>query len=136
MRLRARWSERWSEQRFFFFRSATGGADSGPASLEGTPTDDKNGQQAFGAGKSRCIDADDSFDAKINDCANRSSYHLHCSIIKMVYVIYFTGPSRDMYHFKRVDVDAAHVNVNYCTPALVTAPEVSSRSLLIVAPVR
>lgn len=34
-----------------YFRSATGGADSGPASLEGTPTDDKNGQQAFGAGK-------------------------------------------------------------------------------------
>lgn len=34
-----------------YFRSATGGADSGPASLEGTPIDDKNGQQAFGAGK-------------------------------------------------------------------------------------
>lgn len=33
------------------FRSATGGADSGPASLEGTPTDDKDGQQAFGGGK-------------------------------------------------------------------------------------
>lgn len=36
-----------------YFHSATGGADSGPASLEGTPTDDKNGQQAFGAGESR-----------------------------------------------------------------------------------
>ncbi|EGI57269.1 hypothetical protein G5I_14739 [Acromyrmex echinatior] len=35
--------------------SATGGADSGPASLEGTPTDDKNGQQAFGAGKLHSI---------------------------------------------------------------------------------
>lgn len=34
------------------FRSATGGADSGPASLEGTPTDDKDGQQAFGGGES------------------------------------------------------------------------------------
>lgn len=34
-----------------YFCSATGGADSGPASLEGTPTDDKNGQQAFSAGK-------------------------------------------------------------------------------------
>lgn len=36
-----------------YFYSATGGADSGPASLEGTPTDDKNGQQAFGAGESQ-----------------------------------------------------------------------------------
>lgn len=31
--------------------SATGSADSGPASLEGTPTEDKDGQQAFGAGE-------------------------------------------------------------------------------------
>jgi hypothetical protein len=31
--------------------SATGGADSGPGSLGGTPTEDKDGQQAFGAGK-------------------------------------------------------------------------------------
>lgn len=41
----------WNSRRKYFY-SATGGADSGPASLEGTPTDDKNGQQAFGAGKS------------------------------------------------------------------------------------
>ncbi|KAL2742845.1 synapse-associated protein of 47 kDa isoform X3 [Vespula maculifrons] len=31
--------------------SATGGADSGPGSLGGTPTEDKEGQQPFGAGK-------------------------------------------------------------------------------------
>ncbi|XP_024882629.1 synapse-associated protein of 47 kDa isoform X2 [Temnothorax curvispinosus] len=35
--------------------SATGGADSGPASLEGTPTDDKNGQQAFGAVSTKAL---------------------------------------------------------------------------------
>ncbi|XP_012251191.2 synapse-associated protein of 47 kDa isoform X3 [Athalia rosae] len=35
--------------------SATGGADSGPASLEGTPTDDKDGQQAFGAVSTKAI---------------------------------------------------------------------------------
>ncbi|XP_014474674.1 PREDICTED: synapse-associated protein of 47 kDa isoform X2 [Dinoponera quadriceps] len=35
--------------------SATGGADSGPASLEGTPTDDKNGQQAFGAASAKAL---------------------------------------------------------------------------------
>ncbi|XP_068992567.1 synapse-associated protein of 47 kDa isoform X4 [Neodiprion pinetum] len=34
---------------------ATGGADSGPASLEGTPTDDKDGQQAFGAVSTKAI---------------------------------------------------------------------------------
>ncbi|XP_018048115.1 PREDICTED: synapse-associated protein of 47 kDa isoform X3 [Atta colombica] len=34
---------------------ATGGADSGPASLEGTPTDDKNGQQAFGAVSTKAL---------------------------------------------------------------------------------
>ena len=34
-----------------FHFSATGGADSGPASLEGTPTEDKDGQQPFGAGE-------------------------------------------------------------------------------------
>jgi len=44
--------KRWNA-RGKYFCSATGGADSGPASLEGTPTDDKNGQQAFGAGKFR-----------------------------------------------------------------------------------
>ncbi|XP_050452068.1 synapse-associated protein of 47 kDa isoform X4 [Cataglyphis hispanica] len=36
-------------------RYATGGADSGPASLEGTPTDDKNGQQAFGAVSTKAL---------------------------------------------------------------------------------
>ncbi|XP_018316207.1 synapse-associated protein of 47 kDa isoform X2 [Mycetomoellerius zeteki] len=35
--------------------SATGGADSGPASLEGTPTDDKNEQQAFGAVSTKAL---------------------------------------------------------------------------------
>ncbi|XP_012533361.1 synapse-associated protein of 47 kDa isoform X2 [Monomorium pharaonis] len=35
--------------------SATGGADSGPASLEGTPTEDKNGQQAFGAVSTKAL---------------------------------------------------------------------------------
>ncbi|XP_046746360.1 synapse-associated protein of 47 kDa isoform X3 [Diprion similis] len=35
--------------------SATGGADSGPASLEGTPTDDKDGQQPFGAVSTKAI---------------------------------------------------------------------------------
>lgn len=35
--------------------SATGSADSGPASLEGTPTEDKDGQQAFGAGESSLL---------------------------------------------------------------------------------
>ncbi|XP_033210239.1 synapse-associated protein of 47 kDa isoform X2 [Belonocnema kinseyi] len=35
--------------------SATGGADSGPASLEGTPTDDKDGQQAFGAVSTKAL---------------------------------------------------------------------------------
>ncbi|XP_046746362.1 synapse-associated protein of 47 kDa isoform X5 [Diprion similis] len=34
---------------------ATGGADSGPASLEGTPTDDKDGQQPFGAVSTKAI---------------------------------------------------------------------------------
>ncbi|XP_011139407.1 synapse-associated protein of 47 kDa isoform X3 [Harpegnathos saltator] len=34
---------------------ATGGADSGPASLEGTPIDDKNGQQAFGAVSTKAL---------------------------------------------------------------------------------
>ncbi|KAG7199936.1 hypothetical protein KM043_014372 [Ampulex compressa] len=35
--------------------SATGGADSGPASLEGTPTDDKDGQQPFGAVSTKAL---------------------------------------------------------------------------------
>ncbi|XP_066585734.1 synapse-associated protein 1-like isoform X2 [Prorops nasuta] len=35
--------------------SATGGADSGPASLEGTPTEDKDGQQAFGAVSTKAL---------------------------------------------------------------------------------
>lgn len=41
----------WNFLHFLFQYSATGGADSGPASLEGTPTEDKDGQQAFGAGE-------------------------------------------------------------------------------------
>lgn len=37
---------------FIFRYSATGGADSGPGSLEGSPIDDKEeGQQAFGGGE-------------------------------------------------------------------------------------
>ncbi|KAK2582338.1 hypothetical protein KPH14_004674 [Odynerus spinipes] len=35
--------------------SATGGADSGPASLGGTPTDDKEGQQPFGAVSTKAL---------------------------------------------------------------------------------
>ncbi|XP_044006938.1 synapse-associated protein of 47 kDa isoform X2 [Aphidius gifuensis] len=35
--------------------SATGGADSGPASLEGTPTEDKDGQQPFGAVSTKAL---------------------------------------------------------------------------------
>ncbi|KAK0173292.1 hypothetical protein PV328_006511 [Microctonus aethiopoides] len=35
--------------------SATGGADSGPASLEGTPTDDKDGQQPFGGVSTKAL---------------------------------------------------------------------------------
>ncbi|XP_051163129.1 synapse-associated protein of 47 kDa isoform X2 [Leptopilina boulardi] len=35
--------------------SATGSADSGPASLEGTPTEDKDGQQAFGAVSTKAL---------------------------------------------------------------------------------
>ncbi|XP_032454515.1 synapse-associated protein of 47 kDa isoform X8 [Nasonia vitripennis] len=35
--------------------SATGGADSGPASLAGTPTEDKDGQQAFGAVSTKAL---------------------------------------------------------------------------------
>ncbi|XP_057323561.1 synapse-associated protein of 47 kDa isoform X9 [Microplitis mediator] len=34
---------------------ATGGADSGPASLEGTPTEDKDGQQPFGAVSTKAL---------------------------------------------------------------------------------
>lgn len=34
-----------------YIYSATGGADSGPASLEGSPSEDKEGQQAFGGGE-------------------------------------------------------------------------------------
>ncbi|OXU28203.1 hypothetical protein TSAR_008336, partial [Trichomalopsis sarcophagae] len=34
---------------------ATGGADSGPASLAGTPTEDKDGQQAFGAVSTKAL---------------------------------------------------------------------------------
>ncbi|XP_051163137.1 synapse-associated protein of 47 kDa isoform X3 [Leptopilina boulardi] len=34
---------------------ATGSADSGPASLEGTPTEDKDGQQAFGAVSTKAL---------------------------------------------------------------------------------
>lgn len=59
-------SNKWSNARRKYFCSATGGADSGPASLEGTPTDDKNGQQAFGAGKFRDINVNISFSVKIN----------------------------------------------------------------------
>lgn len=50
---RSRRNAMWNK--IFFSTSATGGADSGPASLAGTPTDDKNGQQAFGAGEFRSI---------------------------------------------------------------------------------
>lgn len=65
-----------------YFCSATGGADSGPTSLEGTPTDDKNGQQAFGAGKFRDINVNIPFDAR-NDVAaialrNQFKHHLYC----------------------------------------------------------
>lgn len=64
-----------------YFCSATGGADSGPASLEGTPTDDKNGQQAFGAGKFCDINMNIPFNAKIDSIVlasrNHFEWHLH-----------------------------------------------------------
>lgn len=52
--------------------SATGGADSGPASLEGTPTDDKNGQQAFGAVSTKALAGAKSFGGFLYSAVNKA----------------------------------------------------------------
>ncbi|XP_029154786.1 synapse-associated protein of 47 kDa isoform X4 [Nylanderia fulva] len=53
-------------------RYATGGADSGPASLEGTPTDDKNGQQAFGAVSTKALAGAKSFGGFLYSAVNKA----------------------------------------------------------------
>ncbi|XP_012221526.1 synapse-associated protein of 47 kDa isoform X2 [Linepithema humile] len=52
--------------------SATGGADSGPASLEGTPTDDKNGQQAFTAVSTKALAGAKSFGGFLYSAVNKA----------------------------------------------------------------
>ncbi|XP_063995047.1 synapse-associated protein of 47 kDa isoform X5 [Diachasmimorpha longicaudata] len=51
---------------------ATGGADSGPASLEGTPTEDKDGQQAFGAVSTKALAGAKSFGGFLYSAVNKA----------------------------------------------------------------
>jgi len=72
--------DKWRNAQGKYFCSATGGADSGPASLEATPTGDKNGQQAFSAGKFCDINMDIfnmKIDGRISASRNYFECHLH-----------------------------------------------------------
>ncbi|XP_076303815.1 synapse-associated protein 47kD isoform X2 [Lasioglossum baleicum] len=52
--------------------SATGGADSGPGSLKDTPTDDKNGQQAFGAVSTKALEGAKSLGGFLYSAVNKA----------------------------------------------------------------
>ncbi|XP_043252791.1 synapse-associated protein of 47 kDa isoform X2 [Colletes gigas] len=53
--------------------SATGGADSGPGSLEGSPTDDKNGPQPFGAVSTKALEGAKSLGGFLYSAVNKAS---------------------------------------------------------------
>ncbi|XP_031834807.1 synapse-associated protein 47kD isoform X2 [Nomia melanderi] len=52
--------------------SATGGADSGPASLQGSPTEDKNGQQPFGAVSTKALEGAKSLGGFLYSAVNKA----------------------------------------------------------------
>ncbi|XP_076375936.1 synapse-associated protein 47kD isoform X1 [Megalopta genalis] len=52
--------------------SATGGADSGPASLKDTPIDDKNGQQPFGAVSTKALEGAKSLGGFLYSAVNKA----------------------------------------------------------------
>ncbi|XP_054000430.1 synapse-associated protein 1 isoform X2 [Hylaeus anthracinus] len=52
--------------------SATGGADSGPGSLEGSPTDDKNGPQPFGAVSTKALEGAKSLGGFLYSAVNKA----------------------------------------------------------------
>ncbi|XP_076640745.1 synapse-associated protein 47kD [Halictus rubicundus] len=52
--------------------SATGGADSGPGSLKETPTDDKNGQQPFGAVSTKALEGAKSLGGFLYSAVNKA----------------------------------------------------------------
>ncbi|XP_076620315.1 synapse-associated protein 47kD isoform X2 [Colletes latitarsis] len=53
--------------------SATGGADSGPGSLEGSPMDDKNGPQPFGAVSTKALEGAKSLGGFLYSAVNKAS---------------------------------------------------------------